>query len=115
MKMNKWLVGVLAVGTLVLAGCGKSQQQQQQGPPPVVMRGVKVDLPKLQQSLTSDNPALQAAVSKVTSSLRYGLFSQALTELQKLSGDPSLTEAQKKVVSDVIEQVKQMAAKEPAK
>lgn len=47
--------------------------------------------------------------------IRYGQYDQALAELQKLGAVPTLTEPQKKLVNDLVEQVKQLAAKAPAK
>jgi hypothetical protein len=112
MKTTKWIVGFLTIGTLVLAGCGKGKADQKQGSPPIEMRGVKVDLPKLRETMP---PALAPVVSELTAALRYGQFAQAKTELQKLSTDPSLTDEQKKLVNDVAEQVKQMEAKSGGK
>jgi hypothetical protein len=111
MKITRSTIGILLAGVFALAGCGKSQTQQQ-GAPSVEMRGVKVDLPKLRQLMP---PEKQPAIGELMSSLRYGLFPEALTQLQKLSADPSLTEEQKKVINDVTDQVKQMQAKTSAK
>jgi hypothetical protein len=43
--------------------------------------------------------------------VRYGTYPDALAALDKLASDPSLTEPQKKAVSDLIEGVKQTLAK----
>jgi len=78
------------------------------------IRGVKVDLPKLQEVFSNAKPELRASVLDAVSDIRYGKNNDALAKLQKVAGDPSLAEAEKKVVTDVIEQVKQLAAKAPA-
>jgi hypothetical protein len=43
--------------------------------------------------------------------VRYSLLPDALASLEKLASDPSLTEPQKKAVSDMIEGVKTALAK----
>jgi hypothetical protein len=106
-------MGLLAASALVLGGCGKSQEQQQ-GPPPMTINGVKVDVPKL-QLLTADKPELLDGVNKTMMAIRYGKYDEALAELDKLAAAASLTDPQKKLVNDVIEQVKQVAAKAAAK
>ena len=53
--------------------------------------------------------------------LRYGNYPEAMADLDKIAADPSLTEPQKKLVADTIEQVKKAndnknaAAAEPPK
>jgi len=113
MRMTNRFAGILIAGALVLVGCGKSQQQQE-GPPPVEMGGVKIDLPKLQQCLPADKQELHDAAGKVMMALRYGQYPEALAQLDKVAA-ADLTDAQKKVVNDVIAQVKQLMAKAPAK
>jgi hypothetical protein len=113
MKTMNWAAGIMMAGMLASVGCSKTQQQQE-GPPALVMGGVKLDLPKLQQSLAADKPQLQATVGKVMTHLRYGQYPDALAELDKLSA-AGLTDAQKKLVADVIEQVKQLMAKSSPK
>ena len=110
---NECMVGILLAGVFALAGCGKSQQQQQ-GPPPMEIRGVKIDVPKLQQAFANEKPELRSVAVDAGSDIRYGKTADALAKLQKLAADPSVTEPTKKVINDVIEQVKQLAAKAPA-
>lgn len=109
--MTKWIPGIVMAGALVLAGCSKAPEVSEQ----MEISGVKLDVPKLQQAFASDKPELQASVSKAVMSIRYGQYDQALAELQKLAGTPTLTEPQKQVASALMEQVKQLAAKAPPK
>jgi len=111
MKMTKWIPGIVMAGALVLAGCSKAPDVSEQ----MEISGVKLDVPKLQQAFATDKPELQAGVSKAVMNIRYGQYDQALAELQKLGAVPTLTEPQKKLVNDLVEQVKQLAAKAPAK
>jgi hypothetical protein len=111
MKRTQWMIGGLLAGAFVLAGCHKATQEQQ-GLPPMELRGVKVDLPKLQEAF-KDNEELRPLAVDCLSDVRYGKNSDALAKLQKLAANPSLNDQQKKIVNDVIEQVKQLAAKTP--
>lgn len=75
------------------------------------INGVKLDVPKLQQMFATEKPELQSGASKATMAIRYGQHAEALAELEKLAANASLTEPEKKVVNDVIGQVKQLLAK----
>ena len=96
---------------LAVAGCGKSQQgQSSQG---MEINGVKVDLPKL-RDLVNQKPDQRDSINTAVSAIRYGKYDDGLADLEKLAADPSFTDAQKKLIADVIEQVKQVKAKAPA-
>ena len=73
-----------------------------------------IDLPKFQQAFPSPTPEQQGTLAKVLEGTRYGLYPQALAALDKLAADPTLTEPQKKAVSDLIAGIKQTMAKAPA-
>ena len=100
-----WTFTVIAA--FFLAGCGKKDQT----PPAPEYSGVKVDIPKLQQAFSGASQDLQNDVNDVTSSARYGLYTKSLAALDKLANNPALNEQQKKIVSDVTEQLKQVVAK----
>ena len=72
-------------------------------------------MPRLQQAFVSASPELRDAVTKVAFSFRYGQNEQAVEQLDKIAADPALTADQKKVVSEVMDQLKQVIAKGPAK
>lgn len=109
MKMTKWMFATLAVGLLFPVACKKEQPQG----PPQTYYGVQVDWPKLNATFTNASQDVQTSVASVKRNFRYGLFPQALMELDKLSKNPQLTEPQKKLLSDLIEQTKQVVAKTP--
>lgn len=92
---------------LALGGCGKSAEATS----PVALNGVRIDLPKLQQCCSSSNPAVRESVDKVRLSIRYADYRTALEELGKLANNPEISDAQKKTISDVSEQVKRAFAK----
>ncbi len=101
---------VLIISTvfLVLAGCGKKQPAIQ---PAYEINGVKVDVPKLQEAFASSPPEIQADVNQTTLNLRYGMYEKSLMALDRLINNPALNDNQKKVVNDVIEEMKQLIAK----
>jgi len=77
------------------------------------LNGVKVDLPKLQEAFQGADQSVQASLSQATFGIRYRQYAVAFQELEKLSANPSLTEPQKKIVTDVLSQMKQAVAKDP--
>ncbi len=117
MKLNHLLSGlglwVLSVALLGVTGCGKKGPQGSTVPP-MEVEGVKVDLPKLQAAVdSSGNADLQSSVRQVLMAFRYRQYDKALMEMEKVTNDPNLTEDQKKLATEVFEQVKQVAAKAP--
>ena len=101
-------IGLLMLLLVGISGCGKKQ------PPasaPMDVGGVKVDMPKLNQEFATATPEIQATVHEASSDLRYGQYEKALQSLDKLMSNPALSDSQKKVVTDVIEQMKQVIAK----
>jgi hypothetical protein len=66
---------------------------------------------KLMAAFSGAAPDVTSELNEAQRTLRYGLYEKTLTSLDKLASNPSLTEPQKKVVADVIEQMKQVVAK----
>lgn len=89
-------------------GCNKSGNAT---PPKTDYYGVTVDWPKLDTEFVNGDPAVQDAAFMAKRHIRYERFPQALVELNKLAQNPGLSEPQKKVVSALIEQTKQVIAK----
>lgn len=103
------VLGLVAGLLLVTAGCGKSDKT----PPPSVVNGVTVDLPKLNAAFVNADPELARTATQVGFNMRYAKYEDALMALDKLTNDPKVNEAQKKVVNEVIEQVKKLAMSSP--
>ena len=105
MNLEKTVIALLVLATAAFAGCRKKEP-----PPPqaYTISGVKVDSPKLAVSLATASPEARANVTDFQMALRYQMYDRALVPLDKLANDPSLTEPQKKVVNEVIEQIKQL-------
>src|SRR5438045_5187017 len=109
MKTMNWILAIITVSVFGMAGCKK---QQTEGPPQEYY-GVKVDWPKLNIVFSNATPEIQATVETLKRDFRYGQFNEAMPELDKLSNDPNLTPVQKKLITDITEQTKQVIAKAP--
>ena len=100
MKATKYLLMILTVGVLTLAGCGKSDK----GPPP--RQSGRVDITQLQEQFPNPTPEVAASIEKVRFACRYRTFDSAQAELDKLAQLPNITEPQKKALDEVVEQIK---------
>lgn len=106
MKTFNWImICLLAVG-VTLAGCGKKEQ-----PKAMVVQGGSIDVPKLKEAFASGGADIQTSLSEITMGIRYADFPRVFAALAKLDSTPGVTEAQKKVIGEITEQVKQVAAK----
>jgi len=105
-KRTTWLLGVALAGLMAAApiGCKKSE-----APKPKAVDGVSIDLPKLTEALQAASPAVHTALSKVKFGVRYKRYDQSLKALDTLAADPTLTDAQKQLVTNVTAQVAQAA------
>jgi hypothetical protein len=109
MRTINLVLGVAAVALLTVAGCGKSDKT----PPPPQVQGVTVDIPKLNQAFENASSELKATSTAVGFNVRYGKYEDALMALDKLANDPNVNAEQKKVVNQLIEEVKQLANAAP--
>ena len=110
MKTTYFLFLTFAICLMTLTGCKKEDHQgsAQQ------FHGVNVDWPKLETEFAKAGQDVQDSLNLAKRFLRYAQFPQALMELDKLSNNPSLTDSQKKLVNDLIQQTKQEVTKAPA-
>jgi hypothetical protein len=94
-----------------LAGCSKSQSSDasaQRG-------GGSVDMPKLTQAfMNTTNEQIRNQLFEVDQGFRYRDYLRAIAGLDKLANNPDVTEEQKKVVAEVLEQMKKLAGAAPA-
>lgn len=109
MKTTNLIHSLLAVCVLAFAGCKKSDQTDSAQQ----FHGINVDWPKLDTEFSKAGQEVQASLRAVKQFFRYGQFPQALVELDKLSNEASLTEPQKKLINDLIQQTKQAIIKTP--
>jgi hypothetical protein len=109
-KISSGLAAVLAAAVVAAGGCHKKVDQ---GPPPghVRMWGVDLDTPRLDTDFTNASPEVQRSVRSVKQAVRRGQLPAAIAQLEQLAGDASLTAPQKKLASDLSDQLRQVLAK----
>ena len=97
------MICLLAVA-LVPAGCSKKDSEKS-----IMPQAVTLDVPKLRAAFAAASPELKAQADSAIRNIEFGRsYSAGLATLDKLAGAPDLTEEQKKVVTDVMGQVKQL-------
>jgi len=104
MKTKNWVSSILAAALLAEAGCGEAQK----GPQPTIINGVKVDLAKFQQAFNGAPPDLQSSVFKLTMSIRYAQYAEAVAAVERIANAPGLTEPQKEIATNVLQQLRQV-------
>jgi hypothetical protein len=108
------LILAIALGGLVaLAGAGCKKQASAESTLPK-FSNVAVDLPKLRTTFDNPSPDVAKALTKVNYTIRYGRYLDTLTALDGIKALPDVTDAQKKVIDEVMEQVKQAAQNQEA-
>lgn len=110
MMSSKTIAVLLALSLLGFVGCKKSAKTTMVN---TEFNGVQIDWPKLSTEFNDSEPDLSSAADLAVRYIRYSEFPQAMEQLNKLSQNPKLTEAQKKVVDTIIEQTKQVITKAP--
>jgi hypothetical protein len=101
----------VCLACLVLSGCSKSGDADEF--PPMDFEGVKVDTPRLAKEFQEAAPQLQQRVNNAVTKVRYKQYLQAMMELDEVLKDPGLNDKQKKLISQVINQLKELVAKNP--
>ncbi len=80
---------------------------------PMNINGVKVDLPKFLDAFANCPPDQKTMEADVQLNIRYGRYVEALADLDTLSKNSSLTPAQTKITTTLLDQIKQVIAKSP--
>ena len=102
--------GGFCLAILVLLGaCGKSSEADKL--PPMEFEGVKVDTPRLMAEFVNAAPELQKPVNEAVTKVRYKQYLQAMMELDAALKNPGLNDKQKKLIAQVIDQLKEVIAK----
>ena len=111
MKMRcNW--GGFCLSLLVLLGaCSKSSEANKL--PPMEIEGVKVDLPRLSAEFVDAPPQLQTPVNDAVLKIRYKQYLQAMMGLDEVLKSPDLNEKRKKLIAQVLDQLKEVVAKAP--
>ena len=110
-KPTTRILGISLAAVVALAGAGCKKQAPAQGQM-VTYGGVPVAINKLRLSLATASPEAQRLLGEVTFNLRYRRYDPVLAALDKLKQMPGLSDAQKQVIDEVTQQVRQ-AAKNP--
>lgn len=105
MRFSHWIPGLLMISALAFAGCGKSD-----APAPTVSTAHEIDASNFRPAFSSAKPEIKAIVDNVMMSLQGSSDKDALAGLNKLASLPDLSEAQKKVVADLSDQIKRKQA-----
>jgi hypothetical protein len=108
-KTKTFLRSAFMAGLLVVPGlgCGKPAGSQQP-------HSLDEAVTQLRAALLKSNPQVQSNLyNGVVSQVRYGKYMDMLMALDTIANDPSLTEPQKRAVTNTIEQVKPLLAKAP--
>jgi hypothetical protein len=109
-KGERLVFSLFAACLLVSPGCTKREPPPPPGTMP--MLGVNVELPRLEQEFQNASPELQKAVQEIKMECRTWQMAKMVVALDNLSKNPSLTESQRKAISDLIDQAGQVIAKQ---
>src|SRR5438067_450519 len=110
MKRLRWSTLALALAWFAFAGCKKSEQSSG---PAQEYYGVKLNWSQLNTAFTNASPEVQNDAYLAVRAFRYSQFPQAMVQLEKVASSPSLTDAQKALINELIEQTKQVIVKAP--
>jgi hypothetical protein len=104
--------GVCCLGFLIwLSACSKSSPIDQQTS--IEMEGVKLDTPQLMTEFLDASPDLYKRVNDAVTKVRYQGYLEAMMELDEVLKSPGLNDKQKKLLAQVIGQLKTVMAKAP--
>jgi len=109
MKVIKYCGTFLVLRLMLVTSCSKAPPT----PTAPEINGVKCDFPKLQRTFEASSGEIQQHVSEAVQGVRYGMYDKSLEALDTLANDPNVTADQKKVVSELIEAMKQVISKAP--
>lgn len=93
----------------LLGACSKSSEADKLSP--MEFEGVKVDTPRLMAEFLDAPPELQRPINDAVTKMRYRKHLEAMMELDEVLKSPGLNEKQKKLITQVIDQLKEVLAK----
>ena len=77
------------------------------------LEGVKVDVPRLTAEFVNAPQQLQKPVNDAVAKIRYRQYLQAMMGLDEVLKSPDLNDQQKKLITQVLDQLKEVVAKAP--
>ena len=95
----------------MLVACSRSNEADKL--PPMEFEGVKVDTPRLMAEFMDASPPLQKSVNDAVTKVRYKLYLEAMMGLDEVLKSPGLNDKQKKLLAQVIAQLKEVFENAP--
>ena len=111
MRMLAWIGFGLA---LVLLPCACSNSAKSDKLPPMQIQGANVDIPKLSAEFAKAPPELRSRVTAGIARVRLNQYEQGMMIFDEVLNKPGLSDNQKKLLTQVIGQLKEVASKAPA-
>ncbi len=96
---------------IMLGACSKSTEADKR--PSMEFEGVKVDTPQLMAEFVDATPQLQKTVNDAVAKMRYKQYVEAMMGLDEVLKSPGLNDKQKKIIAQVMDQLKQVVEKAP--
>jgi len=110
MKKTAWILSILTAGLMLFSGVGCKKETASRQP-----QTLQDGIAQLRTALASASPQAQSNLySGVIYGVRYGRYMDALVALDRIASDPSLNDAQKQAVSNMVDMVKQAMTNAPA-
>jgi hypothetical protein len=106
----KWLTMCLLAVGLAFAGCSKSEKPTADAPP----TRVPIDVPKLRDAFAAANEQTKAIATQAVRAIQSDNWDGAGAALEKLATVPGVTDEQKKIITEVLEQLKTNIARQSA-
>jgi hypothetical protein len=106
--MLVWIGFALAL-LLLPCACSKSGDEL----PPMQIQGMNVDIPKLSAEFTKAPPELQSRVTEGIAKVRLNQYIQGMMIFDEVLNNPAVNDKQKKLLTQVIGQLKEVSSKAP--
>ena len=111
MRMSIVWGGFCLAFFVMLGACSKSTEGDK--PPSMEFEGVKVDTPQLTAEFLATSLELQKPVNDAVTKMRYKQYIEAMVGLDEVLKSPGLNDKQKKILTQVIGQLKEVVEKSP--
>jgi hypothetical protein len=99
---------------LLLLVCACSNSSRSDKLPPMQIQGVNVDIPQLAAQFANAQPELQSRVTEGIAKVRLHQYLEGMMVLDEALKSPGLNDKQKKLLTQVLGQLKEVVAKAPA-
>ena len=96
---------------LIWSGCSKSIEADKL--PSMEIEGVNVNIPQLAAGFANSAPEVQSKVAEAVTKVRYKRYLPAMMDLEETAKSPGLSDKQKKLITQVMDQLKEVMSKSP--